>query len=216
MPRTTTRDRARGPRPYERRRKLPIALTAVLLAALATVTWVMVFSTASEGTASNECPAPTAGKVAGREVSYGSLDSVPPAGVRDVRFQVLNAGGQRGEGNLVSAQLKDLQFAEAGTPGNDPAYPDGKLECAGQLRFGPSGAAAASTLSLALPCMELIRDERQSSAVDVVVGSGFTDVAPGRASRDVLDQLSAGAGDNGGAKADPGLVSQARKNICSS
>jgi len=66
-----------------------------------------------------------------------------------------------------------------------------------------------------LPCVELMRDDRASPNVDVVVGAAFTDVSPGRAARDVLDQLSAPTGENGRpAAADPALVEQARTNTC--
>lgn len=200
----------RSARPYERRRTRPIVLTAAFLVVVVVSTWVVVLSTASEGPASTACPTPAAGPLPGTELDRSALDDLSPAAPDDVRFQVLNAGGQRGQANLVAAQLKDLQFGEAATPGNDPAFPDGNLGCIGQLRFGPGGEAAASSLALALPCVELIRDEREGAVVDVVVGTAFTDVAPGRAARDVLDQLVS----PGGAKADPTLVAQARDGIC--
>jgi hypothetical protein len=205
--------RTRGDRPYERRRSRPILVTTALLAVLAVATWAVVLGTASDGSASTNCPAPSSGTLAGSEIDRAELDSAAPTAPDDVRFQVLNAGGPRGQANLVSAELKDLQFGEAGTPGNDPAFPEGDLDCIGQLRFGPDGAASASTLALALPCVELIRDDRQGAVVDVVVGSAFTAVAPGRAARDVLDQLSA-PGTEGGPRADPGLLAQARAATC--
>ncbi|MBC3191552.1 envelope integrity protein Cei [Pseudonocardia sp. C8] len=203
----------RSARPYERRRTGPIVATSVVLAVLAVATWTVVLSTASEGPSSTDCAAPTSGSLPGSEISRSDLDGVQAAPPRDVRFQVLNAGGQRGQANLVAAQLKDLEFAEATTPGNDPAFPEGNLDCIGQMRFGPEGESAAATLALALPCVELIRDERPGPVVDVVVGTAFTDVAPGRAARDALDQL-ASQGTEGGAQADPGLLSQAREGVC--
>ena len=132
-----------------------------------------------------------------------------------MRFRVFNAGDQRGQGNLVSAQLGDLQFGESASPDNDPQYPDGDLDCIGQLRFGPAGQSAAETLALVMPCVELIRDERSEPDVDVVVGAAFSDVSPGRAARDVLDELSAPAGANGRpAAVDPATLEQARNNAC--
>jgi hypothetical protein len=113
---------------------------------------------------------------------------VPPA---NVRATVLNAGGQRGQANLVAAQLGDLGFAEARQPDNDPLYPNGDLNCHGQLRFGQSGEGAAATLQLVLPCLELVRDERGDDSVDVAVGTKFSDVNPGRSVRDALEQLGA-------------------------
>jgi hypothetical protein len=119
--------------------------------------------------------------------------------------RVLNAGGQRGQANLVAAQLGDLGFGEAAPPANDPFYPDENLECSAQLRFGSAGEAAASTLALVLPCAEMVRDGRTESTVDVAVGTAFGDINPGTQTRDVLDQLSAApsGGTDGSANADP-------------
>ncbi|ANY08727.1 envelope integrity protein Cei [Pseudonocardia sp. HH130630-07] len=205
--------RARAERPYERRRTRPILITSAVLAVVVAATWTVVLSSASEGPSTTACPAPAAGALPGAELDRAEFASIAPATPRDVRFQVLNAGGQRGQANLVSAQLRDLAFGEANTPGNDPAFPDGDLGCIGQLRFGPDGGPGAATLSLALPCMELVRDDRPGGTVDVVVGTAFTDVAPGRAARDALDQL-ASPGNEGGAQADPGLLEQARADTC--
>jgi hypothetical protein len=206
---------SRSARPYERRRRRPIVITSAVLAAVLVVTWTVVLSTASEGPSSTNCSAPTSGSLPGSEITRTELDGVSAAAPRDARFQVLNAGGQRGQANLVSAQLRDLEFGEASSPGNDPAFPDGDLGCIGQLRFGPDGEAAAAALTLALPCVELIRDDRRGSVVDIVIGTAFTDVAPGRGARDALDQL-ASPGNEGGARADPTLMAQARESACAS
>lgn len=203
-------------RPYQRRRTRPIVATSAVLAVLAVATWIVVGVTASDGAADLSCSPPASGTVPGTVIDRAELDRTPPAAPRDVRFQVLNAGGQRGQANLVSAQLGDLQFGEAASPGNDPQYPDGDLDCVGQLRFGPAGQAAAETLSLVMPCVELVRDERTKPDVDVVIGAAFSDVSPGRAARDVLDELSAPAGVNGRrAAVDPAKLEQARANGCS-
>jgi hypothetical protein len=206
---------SRSARPYERRRTRPIVITAVVLAVVVAATWTVVLSTASDGPSSTNCSAPAAGSLPGSEIARTELDGVDAAAPREARFQVLNAGGQRGQANLVSAQLRDLEFGEAAAPGNDPAFPDGDLGCIGQMRFGPDGEAAAASLTLALPCVELIRDDRGGATVDVVVGTAFTDVAPGRAARDALDQLSS-PGNEGGAQADPTLMAQARESACAS
>lgn len=206
---------SRAERPYERRRTRPIVATAAVLAVAVVATWTVVLNTAAEGPSSTSCPAPPGGALPGSEITRTDLAAVTPSAPSETPFQVLNAGGQRGQANLVSAQLKDLEFDEANAPGNDPAFPEGELGCIGQLRFGPDGEAAAATLTLALPCVELIRDDRRGPVVDVVIGTAFTDVAPGRAGRDALDQL-ASPGSEGSAQADPGLVTQAREDACSS
>ena len=77
------------------------------------------------------------------------------------------------------------------------------MECVGQLRFGPAGSGAARTLSLVLPCTELVRDDRTDDTVDIAVGTGFRDVNPPRAVRNALDQIGTGGGTDGSANADP-------------
>lgn len=186
-------------RPYERRRHRPIAALAAALGVLVVLTWVVVLSTAGAG-ARLSCPSPTAGPEPGDVLAVDALDTVAPAPVDTVRVRVLNAGGQRGQANLVDAQLEELGFTEAAPPGNDPFHPDGEMECLGQLRFGPAGEAAAATLALVLPCTEPVRDSRTDAGVDVVVGTEFRDVDPPRAVRAVLDQL-ANPGDGTGADA---------------
>ncbi|MEQ3552499.1 envelope integrity protein Cei [Pseudonocardia nematodicida] len=203
----------RSTRPYERRRTRPILVTTAVLAVLAVATWVVVLSAVTDGPSSTVCSTPATGPVAGTELDREALAGITPAAPRDVRFQVLNAGGQRGQGTLVSAELTDLEFGEAAAPGNDPAHPDGDLDCIGQMRFGPDGEAGAATLALALPCVELIRDDRGGAVVDVVVGGAFTDVAPGRAARDALEQLSS-PGSEDGAQADPARLTEARDGVC--
>ena len=77
------------------------------------------------------------------------------------------------------------------------------MECVGQLRFGPAGQGAARTLTLVLPCTELVRDDRTDDTVDIAVGTGFRDVNPPRAVRNALDQIGTGGGSDGSANADP-------------
>ena len=137
------------------------------------------------------CPPPAAGPVPGEVLPAGALANVAPVPPSAVKVRVLNAGGQRGQANLVAAQLGDFGFAQAAPPTNDPLYPDGDMVCTGQLRFGQAGQGAASTVALLVPCAELVRDERADDTVDVAVGTAFGDVNPGRAVRDVLDQLAA-------------------------
>jgi hypothetical protein len=119
----------------------------------------------------------------------------------------------------VAAQFGDFGFAEAAPPTNDPLFPDGNMECTGQVRFGPAGEAGASTVALLLPCAELVRDARTDDTVDVSVGTAFGDLNPVRAARDALDELSAGSSGEGGAAGppppvDPGVLAEARGRSC--
>ena len=218
-------------RPYQRRRRGPVVLVVTVLAVLAAATWATVLTTASDGLSGASCPPPTAGPPAGETVDRDALYAVPPAPQAAVRARVLNAGGQRGQANLVAAELGDLGFVEGAPPDNDTVYPNDDLECVGQLRFGPAGEPAASTLALVLPCVELIRDGREDDLVDIAVGTAFGDLSPARPSRDALDQLSdTGGGSDGATNADPGaadaapqpqtptvdpeLLAEARDSVC--
>jgi LytR cell envelope-related transcriptional attenuator len=191
-------------RPYRRRRTGPWIAVVAVLAVAAVTTWTVVLTAAGEAAGTAACPAPLAGPPPGESLAQDALSTAAPAAPGAVRVKVLNAGGQRGQANLVAAQLGDLGFAEEAPPDNDPFYPEGDMECVGQLRFGPTGEGAAATLALVLPCTELVRDERGDDTVDVAVGTGFRDVNPPRAVRDALDELSAGGGGtDGSANADP-------------
>jgi LytR cell envelope-related transcriptional attenuator len=191
-------------RPYQRRRRAPVYTVVIVLAVAALATWTTVLINASSGSASTSCPAPAAGPAPGEALPSGALDAVPPIPASAVKVRVLNAGGQRGQANLVAAQFGDLGFAQAAVPDNDPFFPKGDMTCRGQIRFGAAGQGAASTVSLVLPCVQLIRDGRADDSVDVSVGTSFGDVNPAKAAREALDQLAAPAtGDTGSANADP-------------
>jgi hypothetical protein len=64
------------------------------------------------------------------------------------------------------------------------------MTCPGQIRFGPNGAGAARTISLVVPCTELIRDERQDASVDLVIGHGFDRISPNPEAKQVLANLA--------------------------
>jgi hypothetical protein len=194
-------------RPYQRRRRGPVLVVVSVLAVLAVATWTVVLVNASGPSGAASCPVPD--PPAGEVLASGTLDEVPPAPPSAVQVRVLNAGGQRGQASLVAAQLGDLGFS-VGETGNDPLFPAEDMECYGQLRFGPAGDAAASTLTLVMPCAELVRDGRQDGTVDVSVGTAFGDFNPGRAARDALDQLAEpGGGSDGSANADPNAADAA-------
>ncbi len=191
-------------RPYQRRRRGPVYTVLIVLAVAAITTWTTVLVKAGSGSGSTSCPAPAAGPAPGEALAPGALDAVPPIPAAAVKVRVLNAGGQRGQANLVAAQIGDLGFAQAAPPGNDTFFPKGEMTCRGQIRFGAAGQDAASTVALALPCVQLIRDGRADDSVDVAVGTSFGDLNPGKAARDALDQLAATAtGDTGSGNADP-------------
>jgi hypothetical protein len=178
-------------------------VVVAVLAVAAVTTWTVVLTNASGPSAAAPCPPPSTGALAGEVLDPTALDGVAPVPPSAARVRVLNAGGQRGQANLVAAQLSDLGFPEAGPPDNDPLHPNGDMECVGQLRFGPAGQGAARTLSLVVPCTELVRDDRTDDAVELSIGTGFRDVNPPRAVRNALEQIGTGGGTDGSANADP-------------
>ena len=195
-----------GVRPYQRRRRGPILVLVAVIAVVAIVTWTTVLLTSTAGSGPAACPSPKAGASIGDVLSSDALDATQPAPAPAVAMRVFNAGGQRGQGNLVAAQLKEWGFGEAAAPNNDPHFPDGDMDCVGQLRFGPAGEAAASTLTLVLPCVELVRDGRTDPTVDLSVGTAFGDLNPRRFASGlaVLEQLADPAqGGTGATNADP-------------
>ena len=194
-------------RPYQRRRRGPVLVLVSVLSVLAIATWSIVLVNTSGPSGAASCPVT---EPAGEVLPTGALDEVAPAPPSAVQVRVLNAGGQRGQASLVAAQLGDLGFS-VGETGNDPLFPSENMECYGQLRFGSAGEGAASTLTLVMPCAELVRDGRQDGTVDVSVGTAFGDFNPGRAAREAVDQLAepGGGGSDGSANADPNAADAA-------
>lgn len=207
-------------RAYQRRSRRPAAVLVAVLAVLVAVTWTVVLSGGPEGTAGSACPPPAAPGPGQPEIGTaqptGALDDTAPAPPSAVRIRVLNAGGQRGQANLVASQLGELGFTEAADPTNDPLYPQGNMTCRGNIRYGPAGASAARTMSLVLPCVPLLRDDRGDDTVDVAVGTLFGDVRASKAAKDALDQLSepGGPADGGQPSVDPDLLAKAREVPC--
>jgi LytR cell envelope-related transcriptional attenuator len=187
-------------RSYRRRRRGPVTVLVAVLAVAAVGIWTTVLLTAGRTTAGAACPPPAAGSV-GQVVGLDTLASAQPVPPSAVPVTVLNAGGQRGQANLVAAQLGDLGFRQAGAPDNDKAFPDGNMDCVAEIRFGAAGLQTASTVALLVPCAQLVRDARQGPAVDLAIGTAFGDLNPSRAARDALDQL--GAPPAGGGAAAP-------------
>ncbi|WP_433803501.1 envelope integrity protein Cei [Actinomycetospora sp. CA-084318] len=198
---------------YRRRHLLPMALLVVVLAVASLLTWVVVFvnSTAQSVTS---CNAPPSG--GGAVQARTALDQTAAAAPSAVAVRVLNGAGQRGQAQLAAVELGELGMPEAAQPDNDPLYPAQDLSCVGQIRYGPDGASAARTLSLVVPCAELVDDGRQGSAVDLALGSDFRDITPGAGVNDALKALARGT--ESGAPVpgtDPASLSTLRDVDCS-
>jgi hypothetical protein len=170
----------------------------IALSIVAGLVWVSVLNR-SDSTAARSCQAATqaaagsslaaAAASPGERLPSAGLDAVPPASPQHVVVQVLNANGQRGEAAMVAAGLASLGFEPTSEPTNDPLHPSFDLRCHGEIRFGAAGEAAARTLSLAMPCAELVRDVRPDARIDLALGTRFTSLRPNEAAREALQGL---------------------------
>jgi hypothetical protein len=191
---------------------LPAIIILVVLATAGVLVWSHVLRQAGNSTVQASCPVSAdtpAGLSAVTPVPYSALNDVQPIPAAQVRVHELNSSTQVGLAGRIALELRQYGFAQVGTPGNDPRYPSGDMRCFGQIRFGPNGAAAARTLSLIVPCAQLVRDDRQDASVDLALGTYFTDLAPSSDAVTVLGQLSAFAQDHPAAGG--GLQSQAQQ-----
>ncbi|ASO19229.1 hypothetical protein FHR81_001497 [Actinoalloteichus hoggarensis] len=184
---------------YRRRRPLPALILLAVLGVLAGYVWTQVLAQADDIEAATRCnppgeqaaeddaePAPELGEARPRE----ALDQTDPLPPEQVRVTVLNASGARNQATLVATELADFGFAQESTPANDPVYPAEDMACYGQIRYGQNSMGMARTLSLAVPCAELINDGREGTHVDLAVGDRFTEVSPNTHTREIFDALA--------------------------
>jgi hypothetical protein len=168
-------------RPFRRRNVLPGIIVGVALAVVTLVVWVIAFNQTADVQQLAVCnqPPPAANPTQtalGKQVPSAEMTGVTPAKLADTKIRVLNASGQGGQAAEVAGALRDLGYAPP-TAGNDTVYENTRLECQGQIRFGPSGRAAAAALWLVAPCTELFQDQRPDDTVDLAIGTDFTDIA---------------------------------------
>ncbi|MGH4024586.1 MAG: envelope integrity protein Cei [Pseudonocardiaceae bacterium] len=182
---------------YRARNPLPATVVIVALTAVAGLVWVGVLNqpdptaggcvaAAAGATGSSVSPVPMR---YGQRLPADGLDPVAPAPPQHAVVRVLNANGERGEAGIVASGLASLGFVPSAEPTNDPLYPGFDLRCHGEIRFGPTGQAAARTLSLAVPCAELVRDTRPDAVIDLALGTEFVDLRPNDAAREALQSL---------------------------
>lgn len=191
---TRERERAR----YRRRKPIPAIIIAGLLVVAAIVVWTKVIAKTTDVNALVACAPPAAPPTAaagqpkpvpGTALPYNALDKIAPEPATDVHVQVYNATNQHGAALQVSTELTQAGFQVA-QPANDPLYPNSDMTCRGQIRFGANGESAARTISMLVPCTQLVRDTRQDGSVDLSIGKTFTGVAPNSQAQQALKQLA--------------------------
>ena len=172
----------RGARPYRKHKPLPALIVIGVLALGAIIVWINAAVGKGDVDEAVKCD-PAASPPPGVTFStlpHNALDDRAPVPPDKVAVKVLNASSTRGQGGITTTALKELGFTGAGEPANDPAYEGRVAKCRGQIRFGENGVTAARTLSLVVPCAELVQDNRKDASVDLVTGTLFGDIQPAR------------------------------------
>lgn len=238
----------RGPR-YRRRRPLPGLVLLAVLVVLAGLMWTRVFESVEDIEAATHCNPPSPPSASqnqpggaaqrgspsaeaqqpnsdqphselGTMLPRDALDQTAPTPPGDAHVRVLNANGESQQASLATDELTTLGFGAGGEPDNDPVYPNYDLNCHGQIRFGADGAAAARTLSLVVPCGQLVRDERQDASVDLALGADFDEIQTTQEAKQILQELQGQAPQqaaDGGPNSppiDPQLLQDARDVHC--
>jgi uncharacterized membrane protein (UPF0136 family) len=182
----------RGARPYRKHKPLPALIVIGVLALGAIVVWVNAAVGKGDVDEAVRCdppPSPPPG-VTFTTLPHNALDDRAPVPPDRIAVKVLNASGTRGQGGITTTSLKELGFTGAGEPANDPAYENREAKCRGQIRFGENGVTAARTVSLVVPCAELVQDNRKDASVDLVTGTLFGDLRPRAEAGRILTQLA--------------------------
>ncbi|MGV0815518.1 envelope integrity protein Cei [Mycolicibacterium boenickei] len=201
-------------RPFRRRSFVPGIVLFVALAVVTLTVWVVALNQPAdvhEATVCNAPPAmadPAIPKL-GEQVARSAMTEVTPAPLAETRIRVLNASGQGGQAGEVAGALRDLGFAQP-EAANDPIYSSTRLECQGQIRFGPSGRAAAAAVWLVAPCTELFQDERPDAGVDLALGTEFSELV----SNDDINAVLASLRPDATAPSDPALLSKIHTGAC--
>jgi hypothetical protein len=221
---TREREKAR----YRKRKPIPAIVIVALLGIAVAIVWTKVIAKASDVNAAVACaPSSThpAAAEPGTALTYDALDKIAPEPAADVKVQVVNASAQRGAATQASNQLAQAGFQVA-NPANDPMYPKQDMSCRGQIRFGANGESAARTVSLLVPCTQLVRDNRQDGTVSLAIGKNFTTVVANTSAQQALAQLATWAASHpapqGGQQAlnsvlpqlSPSLLAQAHSDQC--
>jgi hypothetical protein len=203
-------------RPFRRRNFLPGILLFVTLAVVTMLVWVLALSQPVDVHEATVCnaPPPAADPTApaaqlGEQVTRADMTDVAPAKLADTKIRVLNASGQGGQAAEVAGELRDLGFAEPAAT-NDTVYANARLECQGQIRFGPSGRAAAAAVWLVAPCTELFQDQRSDATVDLAIGTEFSELTHS----DDIDAVLASLRPDATQAADPTLLKKIHTAAC--
>lgn len=201
-------------RPFRRRNFVPSIVLLVALAVVTLMVWIIALNQPADVRQATVCNAPPpatdpATPKLGQQVAGSDMTEVTPAPLADTKIRVLNASGQGGQAGEIAGQLRDLGFAQP-EAANDAIYANVRLECQGQIRFGPTGRAAAAAVWLVAPCTELFQDERPDATVDLALGTEFSELS----SSDDINAVLASLRPDATAPADSELLSKIHTGAC--
>lgn len=178
-------------RPYRKRRPIPALIVIGVLGLGAMFVWVNAIVSRTDIDAVIRCdpPASPPPGVTYTSLGHAALDDRAPIPPDKIAVKVLNASSVRGQGGITTEALRALGFTQIAPPDNDPSFAGRPAKCRGQLRFGDNGTAAARTLSLVTPCVELVKDNRADATVDLTIGTSFGDLRPKAEAVEALREL---------------------------
>jgi hypothetical protein len=160
-----------APRRYRRRRPRWHLVAAVIVAAVVLIGLIFGIVKMFSGSSEPAAVAPTPNPSPCVTVMVSPAESLPV--VSQVRVNVYNATSKIGLAGTTAEELRARGF-DIRTVANEAD--NRQVQGTGELRYGPTGKAAAQLLAYYFPGAVLIPDDRTKRVVDVVVGSGFVAV----------------------------------------
>jgi len=145
-----------------RRRRAAITMTLVALVMLGTFTYAAAYFQGWVGTRAAPKPAASAACQPAAPVKALTPSSVT--------LNVYNSTDRSGLAASVAKSLRTLGFKVVDVA-NDPL--GRPISGAGEIRHGPTGAAAAALAATRLSGAKLVLDNRTDSSVDLVLGTTF-------------------------------------------
>jgi hypothetical protein len=149
----------------QHRRPLPAVLFIGALTILTAIVWVRVLDrgSASGAGTSSACTTPKP-----------TLPAVLPYN-HDISVIVLNSTDRANLAAKTKTALQKVSFKVVSAANDEPSYGGhGEIAGVGEIRFGPSAAAAATVLRYYLPGAALVRTDSSSSTVILALGKKFT------------------------------------------
>lgn len=151
------------------RRPLPAVMFIGALTILTAIVWVRVLDrgTAAGDSGTSACTTPT--PTLPRVLPYNTSISVI----------VLNSTDRANLAATTKTALQKLSFKVVSAANDEPSYGGhGEIAGVGEIRFGPSAAAAATVLHYYLPDAALVRTDSSSTTVIVSLGTKFKALQP--------------------------------------